>query len=72
MEYKENFFDLIYSYKEYGDTIAQHGTHHIYTTKCAGILKINNKSEFAGNNYQHQYNLLRKGKEIRLGLESSN
>ncbi len=67
-EYKENFFDLINYYKDYGDTIAQHGTHHKYTTNSSGILKINNRSEYAGHNFKYQYKLIKKGKQI---LESN-
>ena len=63
-EYKENFFDLVNYYKNFGDTIAQHGTHHKYTSESAGILKINKRSEFAGHDFKYQYNLIKKGKEI--------
>ena len=63
-ERKENFFDLINYYKNFGDSIAQHGTHHRYTTNSSGILKINNRSEFAGHDFDYQYNLLKKGKQI--------
>jgi len=59
-----NFFDLVRGWKNYGDTIAQHGTHHIYSTSSAGILKINNRSEFAGLPYNEQLNLIKKGKKI--------
>ena len=68
-EYKENFFDLINYYKNFGDTIAQHGTHHKYTTNSSGILKINNRSEYAGHDFKYQYKLIKKGKQI---LESNN
>tara|TARA_B100000886_G_scaffold61657_1_gene38188 strand:+ start:1360 stop:2115 length:756 start_codon:yes stop_codon:yes gene_type:complete len=68
-EYKENFFDLINDYKNFGDTIAQHGTFHKYTTTSKGILKINNRSEFAGHDFKYQYKLIKKGKQI---LESHN
>ena len=61
---KEDFFDTIYSYKTYGDTIAQHGTYHKYTSNSSGILKINNRSEFAGHDYNYQYKLLKIGKKI--------
>ena len=63
-EYKENFFDLINLYKNFGDTIAQHGTYHKYTTTSKGILKINNRSEFAGHDFKYQYKLIKKGKQI--------
>lgn len=59
-----NFFDLIRKWKNYGDTIAQHGTHHTYSTSSAGILEINNRSEFAGLPFNEQLNLIDKGKKI--------
>ena len=65
-KYKERFFELINSYKDFGDTIAQHGTFHKYTTDSSGILKINNKSEFAGQTFEYQYELLKKGKSILI------
>ena len=68
-EHKENFFDLINHYKNFGDTIAQHGTHHKYTTNSSGILKINNRSEYAGHDFKYQFELIKKGKQI---LENNN
>jgi predicted deacetylase len=62
-----NFFERIRKWRDYGDAILQHGTHHVYTTKNAGILKINKNSEFAGFSYKVQYDLLRKGKRILEG-----
>lgn len=59
-----NFFDYIRRWQGYGDAILQHGTHHLYKTTSAGILKINNNSEFAGCSYKEQYQLLEKGKNI--------
>lgn len=61
---KAEFFSNIKEYVEYGDTIAQHGTFHLYTTKNSGLLKINNKSEFAGHSYAEQLSKLKEGKEI--------
>ena len=63
-EYKDKFFEIINTYKDYGDTIAQHGTFHKYTSNSSGILKINNNSEFAGHSFKYQYALLEKGKSI--------
>ncbi len=59
-----NFFDYIRRWQGYGDAILQHGTHHLYKTTSAGILKINNNSEFSGCSYKEQYQLLKKGKNI--------
>ena len=63
-EYKKDFFQFIFHCKNYGDTIAQHGCHHIYDSKDPGILKINNKSEFSGHSYDEQYEKIKKGKKI--------
>ncbi len=63
-QYNDSFFDLINNYKNYGDSIAQHGTYHKYTSKSSGILKINKRSEFAGHDFEYQYSLIKKGKEI--------
>ncbi|SJM38466.1 hypothetical protein A1019T_02459 [Psychrobacter pasteurii] len=35
------FFSTLKEFAEYGDTIAQHGTHHTYTIKAGGMLGIN-------------------------------
>lgn len=58
------FFNKLKGYVEHGDTIAQHGTYHLYTTANSGILGINNKSEFAGHSYDEQKKKLLTGKEI--------
>ena len=58
------FFDYVRQCMKYGDTVAQHGTHHVYCTNSPGILRINNRSEFAGLGYEEQYSKLKKGKEI--------
>lgn len=59
-----DFFKIIKDYSIYGDTIAQHGTYHIYTNKNSGLLGINNKSEFAGESYILQKKKLEAGKKI--------
>ena len=68
-QFRDNFFEKINSFKEYGDTIAQHGTFHKYTSSSSGILKINKRSEFAGHTFDYQYDLIKKGKKI---LEKNN
>jgi predicted deacetylase len=60
---REDFFALIRAYKNYGDTIAQHGCFHRYSTNSAGLLGINHRSEFAGLSFHEQLELLRWGKE---------
>ena len=61
---QHDFFAHIRRWQSYGDAILQHGTHHVYSTQDAGILKIKNNSEFAGHSYETQYKLLDKGKKI--------
>lgn len=63
---RSDFFDLIRDYHAFGDTIAQHGTHHVYDSTSSGLLKILPRSEFAGHTYQLQYNRLLHGKNILL------
>lgn len=58
------FFNRVRSFAKYGDTIAQHGTFHLYKTQNSGILKINNYSEFAGLPYNEQLKKLSIGKSI--------
>jgi predicted deacetylase len=61
-----DFFNYVRSWKKYGDTIAQHGTYHVYDSLNSGILKINKNSEFAGHEYDIQLEKLKSGKEILL------
>jgi predicted deacetylase len=60
---REDFFTLIRAYKNYGDTIAQHGCFHRYSTNSAGLLGINQRSEFAGLSFHEQLELLSHGKD---------
>ena len=63
---RSDFFELIRAYKHYGDSIFQHGTHHIYKNSNAGILGINSKSEFSGLSLDDQTRLIKYGKDILL------
>jgi predicted deacetylase len=60
----ENFFDLVRGWSEFGDSIAQHGTNHIYDSQSSGILGINDRSEFSGHSHEKQIDRLRVGKTI--------
>lgn len=60
------FFDRVRCWKKYGDTIAQHGTYHVYDTDSAGILGINTRSEFAGHDYVTQFERMQHGKHILI------
>lgn len=63
---RSDFFELIRAYKNYGDSIFQHGTYHIYKNNNAGILGINSKSEFSGLSLDDQTHLIKYGKDILL------
>ncbi|WP_350562222.1 DUF2334 domain-containing protein [Psychrobacter sp. CAL346-MNA-CIBAN-0220] len=62
---EEQFFLKVKEYKEYGDTIAQHGTHHtLQKTKSFGLLDIGVWSEFSERSYDEQLSNLSIGKKI--------
>ena len=62
--FNPHFYRQILLYAAYGDSIAQHGTYHLYTSSSSGILEINNNSEFAGHSFSYQYNLIKHGKQL--------
>lgn len=61
---REDFWDQVRHWRDLGWTIAQHGYTHEYALNDAGILKVGNKSEFAGLPYSEQYNKLAIGQCI--------
>lgn len=63
---KENtdFWETIRYYQSLDWGIAQHGCYHQYTTKNGGILGLSSKSEFAGLDYEEQFQLINTGKKI--------
>lgn len=65
-QHKSNYINYLLECKKYGDTIAQHGTYHLYTTKDSGILKINKISEFAGHTFDYQFKLIAEGKRLLM------
>ena len=50
--------------KENGWTIALHGYNHVYCSQNSGILKIHNRSEFAGLSEAEQNKKISEGKRI--------
>ena len=64
-EYKNYFIDL-QKMKSDGDLIAQHGYTHITDSKSKGLYGNEKRSEFAGLNYNDQYERIFKGKKILL------
>lgn len=65
-EHSIDFFDRVRRWQGFGDTIAQHGTFHIYDSCSSGILGINSRSEFAGHDYQLQLDRINYGKQILI------
>ncbi|MDG2448811.1 MAG: DUF2334 domain-containing protein [Saprospiraceae bacterium] len=65
-EARGDFYDLVREWRDYGDTIAQHGYDHIYVSSDPGLMGINNSSEFSGLSYQNQFQKLSAGKEIMV------
>lgn len=63
-ESNPNFWELMRELQDCGWEMAQHGCYHIYNTLNGGILKLSNKSEFAGLSYERQLELLRTGQQI--------
>ncbi len=61
---RDDFFEWVRKWASFGDTIAQHGTFHVYDTHNSGVLGINKRSEFAGHSLKQQTNRLAHGKEI--------
>lgn len=60
-----NFWEEVYQRQNDNQwTIAQHGYTHEYETNSSGILKINNRSEFAGLSYEKQMIKIKKGLKI--------
>ena len=59
-----DFFDYVRHWAAYGDSIAQHGTFHVYDSRHSGLLGINRRSEFAGHPYDMQLERIGFGKDI--------
>lgn len=69
---RDDFVSLIHELAAKGWIIAQHGTNHVYSTEEAGLLGINQFSEFAGLSYDSQYTKIKQGREIlrRFGIDT--
>ncbi|WP_020558608.1 DUF2334 domain-containing protein [Thiofilum flexile] len=61
---EKKFWERIRHFDQLGWTIALHGLHHTYETQDSGLLKLNNRSEFAGLPYDIQSNKIRKALDI--------
>lgn len=60
----EFFWETVRKWQEKGWSIALHGCHHQYNTKCGGVNPINRRSEFAGVPYETQVKLIQKGLDV--------
>lgn len=58
------FWDKARGWQEKGWRIALHGYEHVYSTQCAGINPVHNKSEFAGHPLDVQREKIREGLRI--------
>lgn len=58
------FWDKARRWQEKGWRIALHGYEHVYSTQCAGINPVHNKSEFAGHSLEIQREKIRDGLRI--------
>ena len=60
---REDFYEVMRGFAKEGYSLAMHGCHHVYTTKCGGIFPLNRQSEFAGLPYDQQREMLKDGRE---------
>ncbi len=63
-ELDDEFWDDMRRLKDKGWMIALHGFRHIYSNECKGLLNANPFSEFAGVEYEEQFNMIERGKKI--------
>lgn len=61
---RKDFWSQVRHWRDLGWTLAQHGYTHEYALNDGGILKVGNKSEFAGLPYAMQYSKLAQGQRI--------
>ena len=73
LEFPEDpsFWDKARSWKSKGWRIALHGFEHVYSTNCAGINPVHDRSEFAGHSLEIQREKIREGVKLlkEKGLE---
>lgn len=61
------FWQKVKKWQEKGWCIALHGYDHIYVSDTFGLVPINDRSEFAGVEYEIQVDKIKKGIEIFKG-----
>ena len=59
-----DFWQFIKELQKQGWVIAMHGCYHCYDTKKGGLFPLNNFSEFAGQSYEKQYEMLQHAKQM--------
>ena len=59
-----SFWEIVMKWETKGWTIALHGFNHCYTSNCAGINPLWNRSEFAGLPLEEQKEKIRNGVSI--------
>ena len=73
LEFAEDpgFWEKARHWQEKGWRIALHGFEHLYTSNCAGINPVHDRSEFAGHPLEKQRQMIRDGVRIlkAQGLE---
>ena len=73
LEFAEDpgFWEKARHWQEKGWRIALHGFEHLYTSNCAGINPVHDRSEFAGHPLEKQRQMIRDGVRIlkERGLE---
>ena len=69
LEFAEDpgFWEKAKAWQEKGWRIALHGYEHLYTSDCAGINPVHNRSEFAGVPLAEQRAKIREGLQILQG-----
>jgi predicted deacetylase len=55
---RADFWGVVRKWQEKGWTVGMHGYQHLYTTAESGMLRLNNRSEFAGLTHAEQHTKL--------------
>ncbi len=59
-----DFWNIMRQLKKQGWSIAQHGYQHLPLSQNGGILKLNQKSEFAGLSFTEQFKRIQAGQAV--------
>ena len=68
---RSSFWDNVRNWKDKGWAVGLHGYQHLYVTTQSGVLRLQDRSEFAGLSYDQQLTKLNRAIEIfrREGIE---